>query len=146
MTGLFQMARDALSAELEKYRNRGFMEAVMAGSALVASADGEINLTEASTLDQALETIEELKVYDPHVAIDIYRDWVDALNEDRDKAEREILGIVAELADDREAAETLIRVCVAVGRSDSEFSPSEAQAVARLCQALNIDIENQDGL
>ena len=59
MTGLFQMARDALSAELDKYRNRDFMEAVMAGSALVASADGEINLTEASTLDQALETLEE---------------------------------------------------------------------------------------
>ena len=54
MSGFFQQARAVLSQELQKFRNRPFLEATMAASALVASADGEINFAKLTMLDQSL--------------------------------------------------------------------------------------------
>ena len=36
-------ARDKLSAEVSKFKNREFMEAVVSGCALVAATDGDIS-------------------------------------------------------------------------------------------------------
>ncbi len=36
-------AREKLAAEVSKFKNKDFMEAVVAGCALVASADGQIS-------------------------------------------------------------------------------------------------------
>lgn len=40
MAGIFQGAREALAQELARFRNRQFLDAAMAASALVAMADG----------------------------------------------------------------------------------------------------------
>lgn len=52
MSGFFQQARAVLSQELQKFRNRPFLEATMAASALVASADSDINFVKLTMLDQ----------------------------------------------------------------------------------------------
>ena len=139
MTGFFQQARKALAAELEKFRNRHFLEATMAASALVALADGDVNLTELNMIDQALETIHELKIYDPHEAVDIYRDYMDALHADPVKARINILDEVGKIADDPRAARLLMRVCVAIGKSDDDFSDREKAVITDLCDVLGLD-------
>jgi tellurite resistance protein len=139
MTGFFQQARKALAAELEKFRNRHFLEATMAASALVALADGDVNLTELNMIDQALETIHELKIYDPHDAVDIYRDYMDDLRTDPARARIRILEEVGRIAEDAHAARLLMRVCVAIGKSDDDFSNGEKAVIADLCDALGLD-------
>ena len=59
MVGFFKFAKEALAAELDKFRNRQFLDATMAASALVSLADGDANITELNILDQALETIQK---------------------------------------------------------------------------------------
>ncbi|MBK19896.1 MAG: hypothetical protein CMM52_13770 [Rhodospirillaceae bacterium] len=140
MTGFFQQARTALSKELEKFRNRSFLEATMAASALVASADGEINIAELDMLDQALAAINELNIYDPHDAIDLYREHAEALTADPGAAREKILRLVRKIADDQHAARLLIKVCVAIGKSDDDFSASEKTAVEQLCVNVGLDV------
>lgn len=141
MTGFLQLARDALVLQYEKFRNRDFLEATMAASALVATADGEVNITELSMLDQALSAIHELNIYDPHEAVDLYRDYVDALKEDPRAAREKILDSVRELEDDKHAATLLIRVCVAIAKSDDVLTDGEHQAIALLCDTMNLPLE-----
>ena len=139
MAGIFDEARDALAQELARFRNRQFLEAAMAAAALVAMADGKVSLPEQVTLDQVLETVQELRIYEPHAAVDIYRDHVDALAADSFTAREKILATVAKLAGDEAAGRVLIHSCVAIAKSDDDFSPPEQIAVRELCRALGLD-------
>ena len=139
MVGFFQQARQALALELEKFRNRQFLEATMAASALVAFADGDVNFTELSTIDQALETIHELNIYDPHDAVDLYRDYIDGLRDDPAETRTKILEEVGKIAGDAHAARLLVRVCVAIGKSDDDFSDREKAVITDLCDVLGLD-------
>ena len=139
MAGIFHGAREALAQELARFHNRQFLEAAMAATALVAMADGEVSLPEQITLDQVLETVQELRIYDPHAAVDIYKDHVDALVADSYTAREKILETVARLAGNEAAGKVLIQACVAIARADEDFSPPEQIAVRELCRALGLD-------
>ncbi len=139
MTGFLNSAREALTNELKRFRNRHFLDATMAASALVALADGEINITELNVIDQALETVQELNIYDPHKAVDIYRSYIDGLETAPAATRARALGAVAKIAGDGHAANILIRVCIAIGKSDEDFSEPEIQTVRELCRTLGLD-------
>ena len=55
MTGFFSDIRDGIANELEKMRNRRYLDATMAASALVMTADGDVNITELNIIDQVLK-------------------------------------------------------------------------------------------
>lgn len=139
MPSLYDTARDALAKELERFRNRPFLEATMAASALMARADGAVNLSELNTLDQALDAIHELNIYDPHEAVDLYRDYVDALDSGDPETRENIMKAVARIAGDEHEARLLLKVCVAIAKSDETLNDAERTAFAALCEALEID-------
>jgi tellurite resistance protein len=139
MSGLFDTARDAIARELERFRNRRFLEATMAASALVAHADGEMKFAEMNTLDQALDAIRELNIYDPHEAVDVYRDYMDALRADEAGARERAFEAVARIAGDAHGAGLLLKVCVAIGKADNDFSDRERAVIAALCETLQVD-------
>ena len=136
---IFSTARAVLSQELQKFRNRPFLETTMAASALVASADGAINFAKLTMLDQSLAAINELKIYDPHDAIEIYRAHAEALTADPGAAGEKILRLVRKLSDDEHAARMLIKVCVAIGKSDDHFTESEKIAIEQLCINMGLN-------
>lgn len=139
MSGFFSQARAALAIELEKFRNRQFLEATMAASALVAAADGDVNITELNMIDQALEAIHELNIYDPHDAVEIYRDYADGLYKNPPVTREKALKAVGRMADDDHAARLLIKVCVAIGKSDDDFSDEEKTVITEICEAVKLD-------
>jgi tellurite resistance protein len=141
MVGFFKQAKEALAAELDKFRNRQFLDATMAASALVSMADGDANITELNILDQALETIQELRIYDPHDALDLYRDYLEGLRQDPAGTREKIMQTIGKLRDDPHAATLLIRVCVAIGKADDNFSAPEMTVIQDLCQALALDCD-----
>ena len=57
-------ARDKLSAEVSKFKNREFMEAVVSGCALVAAADGTISSDEKQKMVGFIQNSNELKAFD----------------------------------------------------------------------------------
>ena len=144
MVGFFRFAKEALAAELDKFRNRQFLDATMAASALVSLADGDANITELNILDQALETIQELKIYDPHDAMNLYRDYIDGLRDDPGRTRNKIIQSVGKIQDDQHAARLLIRVCVAIGKADDNFSEPEKEVITELCQILALDDDELD--
>ncbi len=139
MTSFFRTARETLAQELERFRNRRFLEATMAASALVALADGEVNFTELTVIDQALEVVHELNLYAPHKAVDIYRDYIEGLRADAEATRDKAFDAVARIAGDGRAARVPVRVCVAIGTSDEDFSEPEKKVIRELCRVLELD-------
>ena len=138
MTGFLREAADAIALEIERFRNRDFLEATMAASALVAAADGEVRFAELAKMDEVLETVRALKIYDPHEALDIYRAHVKALRDRPALGRADALDAVARIADDPEAARILVKVCLAIGKADDAFSEPKRDAVIAICDALAI--------
>lgn len=115
----------------------------MAAAALVATADGEVTFSELTALDDILETVTDLQIYDPHVAVDIYRDYADAISANPDAGRREAFKAVGRVGENPEAAELIIQVAVAISRADGEFTAPEANTISELCGVLGVPVPEQ---
>ena len=137
---MFRTARETLRNSLSRMKNRQFLDATMAATALVATADGEVTFSELSALDSVLESIQDLQIYDPHVAVDIYRDFADAIADNREQGRDTALVAASKIVGDHDAAELVIRVAIAISKADGELSPQESDVIHELCELLGVRI------
>lgn len=135
---------DRFRKELERHRQRPFLEAVAAACALVATADGEVSFSERSRLDMVVESLSELRLFDPHEVVDAFDADVEALSRDAD-GEREAMlkTIVAGTGKDG-AADLLLRISVAISLADGRDSADEHQMIEKICAALGLDGDAAD--
>ena len=140
---MFRTARETLRNGLSRIRNRQFLDATMAATALVATADGEVAFSELIALDKVLESVQDLQIYDPHIAVEIYRNFADAIVENADAGRIAAMAAVAKIERDHEPAELIIRVAVAIAKADGELSPLEARAIGDLCSTLGVSLPSE---
>ncbi len=139
--GFLSILTDRFQEQLERQRNRAFLRATMASCALVAAADGRVSLGERVRVDQVLETLERLRVFDPHEGVDLFNEFSDGiLANPKSGHEAAVEALLAGVGDDPEAAPLLIRVCLAVSEMSGDDSRliDEIEIVS-LCSRLGVD-------
>jgi tellurite resistance protein len=119
-------------------RHRPFLEAAMAGAALVATADGEVSFSERMRMDRLLEELESLRVHDVHAAVDLFNDFVTALDDDRDLGRAKVFTAVRRIAGDTEAGKLLLKVCHLISEADGTVDPRERRAIEDLADCLGL--------
>ena len=97
MPALFRQITDSLRGEIAKHRNRPFLEAAMAASASIAIADGVVSYSERNRVDAILGKLDELRVFDPHTAIDLFNDYLEVLTKDGDAGWAQVRGFIARM-------------------------------------------------
>ncbi len=142
MASLLERLKDNIRAQAARHRNRGFLEATMAAAALVSQADGVVSLSERVRVDQILERLDQLKIYDPHLGVDLFNEVVDALSDSPAEGREMALARIKPMARDPEAAHLMVRVCCAVSEADGDFSPAEKRTIEAICGALGISYED----
>ncbi|TXH69628.1 MAG: Tellurite resistance TerB [Thiothrix sp.] len=133
-----QEARGQLTAEVSKYRNREFMEACVAGCALVSVADGNVNSEEKQKMMKFIQQSDELKVFDTKDVIDYFNKINSNFDFDFEIGKAEALKVIGKLREKPEAARLMVRVCIAIGNSDGNFDGKEKQMVRDICADLGI--------
>ena len=141
MATLLERLKETLNAHSERLRNRPFLEATMASAALVACADGDVSLSERIRVDQVMERLDQLKIYDPHLGVTLFNEVVDAYAADPEKGRVLAFGRIDKIAKDPEAAQLMIRICCAISEADGEFSLSEKRMINAICGTLGIVFE-----
>lgn len=139
-----QEARGQLTAEVGKFRNREFMEACVAGCALVSVADGSVNAAEKQKMMKFIQQSDELKVFDTKEVIDFFNKVNGNFDFDFEIGKAEALKVIGKLRSKPEAARLMIRVCCAIGNSDGSFDAKEKQAVREICNDLGIPADGFD--
>ena len=139
MANIFRAARESIAEKLERHRNKPFLEAMMAATALLALADEEIMLSERLALDVILENVNELEVFDVHQAVNLFQDWGKAIKEDFGTAKKQVLKAVAKFAGDEEKASLLVRAGILIAKADGDFSEPEQKVLDELCQVLCLE-------
>jgi len=139
MSQLIDRAQALLARHLDRVRNRQFLDAAMAASALVASADGQVTLAELLSRDEVLLRVEALQAFDSNDAVDRFRDFVGAIEADRQAGTERALHCLAPFGRDAAAAQLLLRAAVAIAKADAEFSAEEQRAIFRICETLGVE-------
>jgi len=137
-----QEARDKISQEVGKFRNREFMEACVSGCALVAAADGNITGDEKQKMVKFIQQSEELKVFDTPDVIKFFNKIADNFEFDHEIGKGEALKIIAKLKKKPEAARLMVRVCCAIGMADGDFDNNEKNMVRDICNEVGVPAED----
>jgi tellurite resistance protein len=141
MSTIFRAARASLAEKIERHRNKPFLEAMMSTTALLALADEEIVLSQRLALDFILENVKELKVFDVHQAVDLFKDYSKEVQQDFDRAREKVLKTVAKFSGDKEKAALLVRASILIAKADGDFSEGEQKVVDELCRVLCLESE-----
>lgn len=132
-------ARDTLASEVSKFKNADFMEATVAGCALVAAADGNISSEEKLKMTNFIQNSKELKVFELDKVIASFNAYCKKFDFDQQIGRAEALKSVAKLRSKPDAARLLVRVCIAIGSSDGNFDASERTICRTICNELNLN-------
>jgi tellurite resistance protein len=141
MNSIFRAARASIAEKVKRHRNKPFLEAMMGATALLALADKEIMFSQRLALDYILENVKELKVFDVHQAVNLFREYSKEAQEDFNKAREKVLKTVAKFSGDQEKAALLVRGCILVAKADGDFSEPEQKVVDELCRVLCLESE-----
>ena len=132
---------ESVQERLHQHRDRGFLKAAMAASALAAYADGTVSLTERYSIDDMLENLERLNLHDPEKAIQILNEYIHTLQDDPETAQAVLIGKLKRFADDREAADLIVQIALAVSYADGHFNYAERMQFAEICETLGVDLK-----
>lgn len=137
-----KMGKDAsakVSSEVAKFKNKDFLNAVVAGCALVAAADGSISAEEKQKMLGFINSSDELKVFSTDEVIAAFNNVVSKFDFDFEIGKAEALKVISKIKSDVAASKLMIRVCCIIGAADGDFDAAEKAIVVLICRELGVD-------
>ena len=139
MSGMLANLKRFFQDRSEKEQNRPFLEAAMAACAMVSAAEGEVSFADRIRIDQIMETLSRLKVFDPQEGVDLFNHYTAHILASPKQGREAALATIRTVTSDPETAELLIDLCLAVSLSDGITSLIEHIEIVSLCGLLGVD-------
>ncbi len=134
---------EAYQEQLERHRNRPFLRAAMGACALVSMANHVVSLRDRMRVDQLLETLDKLQVYDPHEGVELFNEFVAELRDSEPEGRAHVYqAIDDEVAEEPDKAELLIRICLAVSEEEQGVPAAERECIIDLCRRLGLESDS----
>ncbi len=128
-----------LKTEALKYKNKDFLNAAMAGSALVAMADGSVSSDEKQKMIKFIESHDALSIFTTSDVIKAFQDFVGQLEFDKDIGEAKAFEALGKMKSNEQASRLLVRMIIGIASSDGNFDDSEKRVAIRIANELAID-------
>ena len=124
--------------EAMKFKNKDFLNAAMAGSALVAMADGSVSSEEKQKMIKFIESNDALSIFPTSDVIKSFQDFVSQLEFDKDIGEAKAYQALGKMKSNVEASRLLVRMIIAIASSDGNFDMNERAVAGKIAKELNI--------
>lgn len=128
-----------LKTEAMKFKNKDFLNAAMAGSALIAMADGGVSAEEKQKMIKFIETNDALSVFTTSDVIKAFQEFINQLEFDKEIGEAKAYQAIGKMKSNNEAARLLIRMIIAIAASDGNFDVSEKAVANRIARELGLN-------
>lgn len=138
-TQWLQKQTESARTIVNKYMGKDLTEALVAGSALVAMADGVIDPAEREKLINYFRTSQEMRGININEVDSHFNYYIQRIQSDPMMGKAEALRAIGKLAGKPDAARLVVRLCCAIGFADGEFSPVEKQIVEEISREVNLD-------
>ncbi len=141
MSGILDNLKSFFQTRTVKEQNRPFLEAAMAACAMVSASEGEVSFADRIRVDQIMETLTQLKVFNPQEGVDLFNHYTALILASPKKGREAALATIKSVTSDIETAELLIDLCLAVSLSDGVTSLIEHIEIVSLCGLIGVDPE-----
>jgi tellurite resistance protein TerB len=128
-----------LKTEAMKFKNKDFMNAAMAGSALIAMADGSISSEEKQKMIKFIESNDALSIFSTSDVIKAFQDFVGQLEFDKEIGEAKAYQAIGKMKSNTEASRLLVRMIIAIASADGLFDNDEKKIAVKIAKELAID-------
>lgn len=128
-----------LKTEALKFKNKEFLEAAMAGSALIAMADGTISSEEKQKMIKFIENHDALSIFTTSDVIKAFQDFVSQIEFDKDIGEAKAFLAIGKMKSNNEAGRLLVRMIIAIASSDGNFDSQEQVVAAKIAKELALN-------
>ncbi|MDP3875954.1 MAG: tellurite resistance TerB family protein [Methylobacter sp.] len=128
-----------LKTEALKFKNKDFLNAAMAGSALIAMADGSVSSEEKQKMIKFIESHDALSIFTTSDVIKAFQDFVGQLEFDKDIGEAKAYEALGKMKSNAQAARLLVRMIIGIASSDGDFDDNEKRVAVRIIKELGID-------
>jgi len=128
-----------LKTEALKFKNKDFLNAAMAGSALIAMADGSISSEEKQKMIKFIESNDALSIFTTSDVIKAFQDFVSQLEFDKDIGEAKAYQAIGKMKSNSEASRLLVRMIIAIASSDGLFDNDEKKIAVKIAKELALD-------
>lgn len=128
-----------LKTEALKFKNKEFLEAAMAGSALIAMADGTISSEEKQKMIRFIENHDALSIFTTSDVIKAFQDFVGQIEFDKDIGEAKAFLAIGKMKSNNEAGRLLVRMIIAIASSDGNFDAQEQEVAAKVAKELALN-------
>jgi len=125
-----------LKTDILKFKNKDFLNAAMAGSALISLADGSISSEEKQKMIKFIENNEALSVFPTAEVIKAFQDFVSQIEFDKDIGDAKAYAAVGKLKSNNEAARLVMRMIIAIGSADGNFDTNEKFIAVKIAKEL----------
>ncbi len=139
LKGFFNNAKSNLADSVKRFKNKEFLDAVIAGCALVAAADGHIDSAEKNKMMGFIQRSEELKVFETSKVIERFNHFTENFGFDHTIGKAEAYKAIMKMRSNREAARVVVSVCCAIGMADGSFDEKEKEVVRGICKEIGIE-------
>lgn len=137
--GILDTLTSLYREQVERHHNRPFLEAVMSAAALVCMADGKITFPERVRLDQIINAVKQLEVFDPHEAVNLFNEYTEAMRADPAQGHEDAFARIEPEARDPEKAALILRICLGLLEVEGENAIAEQIEIVSLCTRLGIE-------
>lgn len=131
--------KNGLQDQVSRFKNKDFLDAIVAGCAVVSVADGTIDPLERQKMAGYIGRTEQLKVFNMDEVIQRFKHFTDNMDFDVTIGKQEALRAIAKFKTKPEAARVIVGVCCAIGAADGDFDDMEKAAVRDICNVLNLN-------
>ncbi|WP_020561719.1 tellurite resistance TerB family protein [Methylosarcina fibrata] len=127
-----------LKTEALKFKNKDFLQAAMAGSALIAMADGSISSEEKQKMIKFIESNDSLSIFSTSDVIKAFQEHVGQLEFDKDIGEAKAYQALGRMKSNAEAARLLMRMIIAIAASDGIIDVNERKVAVKVAVELGL--------
>jgi tellurite resistance protein TerB len=127
-----------LKTEALKFKNKDFLNAAMAGSALIAMADGSISSEEKQKMIKFIENNDALSIFTISDVIKAFQEFVGQLEFDKDIGEAKAYQAIGKMKSNTEASRLLVRMIIAIAASDGNFDSQERNIASKIAKELGL--------
>ena len=130
---------EELTEQVARYKNRKFMEGLVALCTYVAMSHNGAGTEEKQKMLAFIKQSDQLKVFDSSEVIEFYNKLASKYEFDREVGMGETMKIIMTLADKRDEAQLALNVGIAVAKSDGDYNAAEKEALIVICQNLGLN-------
>jgi tellurite resistance protein len=141
----FKAGAKASATELQaKYgENKDFLEAVCAGVALVAAADGDIEDAEVGAVQRLVSGNEKIaSVYQPHQINEVSSKMLALAKTQSGK--QSLARQLDDIKGNATMCEDVYLIASDIAYADGELEPAEKETLAKIAKRLNVDVSKFD--